>query len=102
MSQNFVKRLIQSQEAELLLFEEDLRNQISFCDYNQEYIYKTLIERRWWDKNVSEYLQEKDKLKLLLLKHGYVSSRENAKVPGKYEKRSCKICPVPKQGKTTL
>lgn len=80
MSQNFVKRLIQSQEAELLLFEEDLSNQISFCDYNQEYIYKTLIERRWWDKNVSEYLQEKEK----------------------YEKRSCKICPGPKQGKATL
>lgn len=80
MSQNFVKRLIQSQEAELLLFEEDLSNQISLCDYNQEYIYKTLIERRWWDKNVSEYLQEKEK----------------------YEKRSCKTCPVPKQGKATL
>lgn len=38
MSKNFIKRLIQSQEAELLPFEEDLRNQISFCDYNQEYL----------------------------------------------------------------
>jgi hypothetical protein len=85
MSQNYLKRAIRSQEGELIKFEKSLVQQLSLCAYEQEYLYQNIIEKRWWDRNGGEYLHEKDKL-ALLLKHGYVCSREHEKIQTKFEK----------------
>lgn len=45
-------------------------------------ISKLLIERRWWEKNASEYLQERDKLKLLERMQNYRGEMKND--PAKY------------------